>query len=433
MQHQLNTIIALSAVGATSLVNAILEGVILTALVGICLRFLPGIKPAARFIIWLAVLFAVLPLHFFPHLANNLVFSNPVPAASIHLNVYWSIVIATVWGALALIRAIRLVRGAFELRRIAAAAKSLPSDSRYSGLLRVGSRSVELCTSSEVDRPSVVGFFRPRILLPSALLHSLSEQEFEQILLHESEHLRRGDDWTNLIQKITLILFPLDPVLFWVERQLCLERELACDDRVLDSTHVRKTYATCLTNLAEHSLLRRGASLALGAWERQSELGRRVHRILSKPENTMGRTTANIVVGVVIAGLLGGAVTLAHSPALISFAPQSSTAAQSDVPVTAVSTSVTPVRNFSPTLVKATMPEPESRSSLAASPAKKLRHTQMIKTVHRTSKPKPQGWIVLTGWEATSVSVRPVLAVSETTATSYAAVSVENGWLIFQL
>ncbi|RZU39941.1 M56 family metallopeptidase [Edaphobacter modestus] len=433
MEHQLNTIMALSATAATSLVNAIVEGVILAALVGICLRFLPGIKPAARFIIWLAVLFAVLPLHFLPQLRDSLVSPNPASATSIHLSAYWSIVIATVWAALSLTRAIRLVRGAIELRRVAAAAIPLASDSRYTGLLHGSSRTVELCTSSEVDRPSVVGFFRPRILLPSALLHSLSPQELEQILLHESEHLRRGDAWTNLIQKIALILFPLDPVLFWVERRLCLERELACDDRVLDSTHVRKTYAVCLTNLAEHSLLRRSASLALGAWERQSELGRRVHRILSKPENTMSHTPANIVIGVLITGLLGGAVTLAHSPALISFSPQASTAAQPDMPVTAVSTPVTHVRDFSPTLVKATMPEPESRSNLTAPPAKKPRHTRMIKTVHRAPKPKPQGWIVLTGWQAASVSPRPVLAVSETTATAYAAVPVEDGWLIIQL
>jgi hypothetical protein len=147
----------------------------------------------------------------------------------------------------------------------------------------------------------------------------------------------------------------------------------------------------------------------------------------------MSHPMANIVIGVLITGLLGGAVTLAHSPALISFSSQASTAAQPNMPVTDVSIPVTHVRDFSPTLVKATMPEPESRSNLASLPAKKPRHAQTIKTIHRTSKPRSQGWIVLTGWQAASVSARPVLTVSDTTITSYAAVPVEDGWLIIQL
>ena len=63
------------------------------------------------------------------------------------------------------------------------------------------------------------------------------------------EHLRRADDWTNLLQKLGLVLFPLNPVLLWVEHRLCAERELACDDRVVSSIAGRKAYALCLTHL----------------------------------------------------------------------------------------------------------------------------------------------------------------------------------------
>ena len=58
--------------------------------------------------------------------------------------------------------------------------------------------------------------------------------------MHEMEHLRRGDDWTNLLQKAGLVFFPLNPASFWVERRLCAERELACDDCVLRSSGARK-------------------------------------------------------------------------------------------------------------------------------------------------------------------------------------------------
>ena len=76
-------------------------------------------------------------------------------------------------------------------------------------------------------RPSVLGFFRPRILVPPELLKALSPRELRQVVVHEMEHLHRADDWTNLLQKVGLVLFPLNPVLLWVERRLCAERELA--------------------------------------------------------------------------------------------------------------------------------------------------------------------------------------------------------------
>jgi beta-lactamase regulating signal transducer with metallopeptidase domain len=66
----------------------------------------------------------------------------------------------------------------------------------------------------------VFGFLHPRILIPPALLERLTSPELQQVVLHEMEHLRRRDDWTNLLQKMGLVLFPLNPVLLWVERRL---------------------------------------------------------------------------------------------------------------------------------------------------------------------------------------------------------------------
>ncbi len=63
----------------------------------------------------------------------------------------------------------------------------------------------------------------------------------------------------NLLQKIALVLFPLNPALLWVDRRLSLERELACDAGVVASTAAPFDYAHCLTRLAEHRLHRRSA------------------------------------------------------------------------------------------------------------------------------------------------------------------------------
>ena len=52
----------------------------------------------------------------------------------------------------------------------------------------------EIWATSDLDRPCVIGFFRPRILIPAWLLNRLTPAELEQVVLHESEHLRRRDD-----------------------------------------------------------------------------------------------------------------------------------------------------------------------------------------------------------------------------------------------
>ncbi|HMG03515.1 MAG TPA: hypothetical protein VK596_10305, partial [Edaphobacter sp.] len=73
--------------------------------------------------------------------------------------------------------------------------------------------------------------------------------------------------------------------------------------------------------------------------------------------------------------------------------------------------------------------EPHQQS---AAPRRMTRpHPETIKTIHHPSRPRPQHWVVLTGWQGDSITPRPVLAVSETS--SYAAVRVGNGWLILQL
>ncbi len=188
-------------------------------------------------------------------------------------------------------------------------------------LLMHNGHPVLLCASDEVARPSVLGFFRPRILVPPALLEQLSEAELKQVILHEMEHLHRGDDWTNLLQKLALVLFPLNPALAWVERRLCAERELACDDWVLHAGSGRKAYALCLTHLAEFALVRRGFSLVLGAWERRPELVRRVQRILSEPARQMGRRPALAAMAGLTAGALACTLVLARAPQIVRFGP----------------------------------------------------------------------------------------------------------------
>jgi hypothetical protein len=184
----------------------------------------------------------------------------------------------------------------------------------------------------------VIGFFAPRILIPEWLFEKLTRHELEQVVLHEAEHLRRGDDWTNLLQKLFLAVFPLNPALAFAERRLCREREMACDEGVVRRTQAPRAYAACLAGLAERHIEHRSEALSLGArakalalnarakalalnaFERRPELARRVHSILVR-RNAIHPLAGRALLGAVACALVVGAVGLARCPQLVAFVP----------------------------------------------------------------------------------------------------------------
>ena len=278
----------------TAAAAALWQGVLLAFILAICLRLLPRVSAADRFRIWAAGFVALAAHPMLPMLLAIRLDAAPVvaplPAAAgatqhawLNLDPRWSLAIAAVWLAASLWRALRLALHSLRLRKLWQSATPVDGAALSDELraaLRIAGKNVEVCTTRRLDRPSVIGFFAPRILIPDWLLNRLTAGELEQVVLHEAEHLRRRDDWTNLLQKLCLILFPLNPALAWMERRLCREREMACDEGVVRRTQAPRAYAACLASLAERRLTRRAEALSLGAWQRRPELVDRVHRIL---------------------------------------------------------------------------------------------------------------------------------------------------------
>jgi len=98
----------------------------------------------------------------------------------------------------------------------------------------------------EVRSPILLGFFHPVVLLP---VEDLTEA-VEPVLRHELAHVSRRDDWANLIQQAVQALPLFHPSIWWISRRLLLEREIACDDRVLQLGDARAIMRLLLTDLA---------------------------------------------------------------------------------------------------------------------------------------------------------------------------------------
>jgi beta-lactamase regulating signal transducer with metallopeptidase domain len=442
----------LSAVATGALVSAVWEGALVAGLVFVVLRMFPGLSAAARSVVWLNVFILLALLHVLPVFTAG---RTALPAAASHavrLDPRWSLAIAGLWLVMSLVRVGQLAAGAVHLRRMARRAVLVETAEDLKPLLIHNGHAVQLCASDEVARPSVLGFFRPRILVPPVLLEQLSPSELQQVLLHEMEHLHRGDDWTNLLQKLALVLFPLNPALAWVERRLCAERELACDDRVLHAGSGRKAYALCLAHLAEFALVRRGFSLVLGAWERRPELVRRVHRILSEPARSMGRRPALLAMAGLTTGALACTLALAHAPEVVRFAPPARIASTHTVSTTLAARELGHDLGGTPQFVKAVVSSNQqpgqNRHATVRRAARKAplpgQRTDVRLAALRKPPLRPAATgtlLVMTGWNDMAFPPQVFIAVSRAqqtqstmvVRTAFAVVRTPQGWLVIQI
>lgn len=406
------------------------QGLLLVSAVALLLRIAPGLSAAARYVIWWCTfaLGIMIPLlHLLPASAVLPVRSAP---AQFHIGAGWGIAIAAIWVVFMIGRSAQLMMQVIHLHLIWKRATPLTSDPRITDLLRVVAPSAQLCTSEDVESPSVIGFFSPRLLIPASLFAKLAPAELEQIVLHESEHLRRRDDWGNLLQKILLVLFPLNPSLLWMDRRLSLERELACDAGVIASTNSPFDYAHCLTRLAEHRLLHRRIALSLSAWGRRSELVRRVHHLL-KPAGHMSPLRTGLISGLICTGLVIGGIGMAASPRMLSFTESATPVAQGSDTVTVPET-MRPIpvvyrrtADVHPVLLKASGTHRKTHRAV-----QKKDPQAQLRNVRATATKRPQPQLILTTFTLQKPASRPV---SPYFSPAYAAVPFADGWLVIQL
>lgn len=85
----------------------------------------------------------------------------------------------------------------------------------------------------QVGAPALLGVIRPRLLLPVGLIESASSDHLRHIFLHELAHLKRHDILTSWLFHLLLAVHWFNPVLWWAQRRITADRELACDARVL--------------------------------------------------------------------------------------------------------------------------------------------------------------------------------------------------------
>jgi hypothetical protein len=317
---------AIAQASAVQIVNCLVEGTLIAIFAGLMLGVIRRNNSGTRFAVWFSALLAIaaLPLlggSWWSHAPN---ISGDSAGSAITVPGSWALYAFGAWAAIAAWFLLGVGRGLWHLhvlRRSCLPVNLAEMNSRLQETLERNrsTRPVTLCTSDLVRVPTAIGIFKPVIVVPGWVMQELSADEFNQILLHELAHLRRWDDWTNLAQKVVKALFFFHPAVWWIEKKVSLEREMACDDAVIAETASPRAYAECLTHLAERTLVQRSMALAQGALGRIRQTSLRVAQILDVNRPTGGtrpwKPAVSLVAGFALACVLG----ISRAPRLIAF------------------------------------------------------------------------------------------------------------------
>jgi beta-lactamase regulating signal transducer with metallopeptidase domain len=311
----------LAQVPTTSLLNTAVEGLAIAALAWTLLRLAGRLNSGTRFAVWFLALLSIAALPFFSSSAMHRIAATGV--APITISSTSALYLFSAWASISVVLFGRLGLGLLQMRKLRRNATPIDPANLPTELYGIfeqeqTSRRIQLCVNDKVQAPAAFGFLKPAIVVPSWTLRDLPPEELKVILLHEMAHLRRWDDWTNLLQKIVKAVFFFHPAVWWIEHRLALEREMACDDMVLAQTVSPKAYAASLISFAEK--IQRGRELALA----QSVVGRmrqityRVTQILDtkRPSATSVWKPALGAVALLSAAAL---VATPYAPQLVAF------------------------------------------------------------------------------------------------------------------
>jgi beta-lactamase regulating signal transducer with metallopeptidase domain len=260
----------------TLIVTWLWQGVAIAWITAAAVRAMPRLNAATRDVIWWLALAAVLALPIAHGLATITTGTPSTPdltppdmnvvdaASALMLPAIPDGVMAcaaALWAMTAVVGLLRIARNCRALGPLKRA--SSPFDRSREARLPMwaatrdnahwGHRTAALRTSDRVTGACAIGFGSPAILVSRAVADALSDESLDEIVMHEQAHLDRYDDWSQLLLAVVCSLAGLHPAVRFLARRLDVDREAACDDRVVSCTGDARRYASALLTVAAAS------------------------------------------------------------------------------------------------------------------------------------------------------------------------------------
>lgn len=177
---------------------------------------------------------------------------------------------------------------------------------------RLGLRRVaRVFVSDQINVPAVIGTLWPVILVPPSMLSGVPVEQWQIIIAHELAHVRRWDAIVSLAQMVIESLLFFNPAVWWLSRQVRVEREACCDALAARICGQPLSVARALVEVASvvTGQAHIAAALAFAEPAKEGELTDRVRRLVD-PDQAPRSKVSWVSLGAVFVALAVTAVLL---------------------------------------------------------------------------------------------------------------------------
>src|ERR1700689_2144459 len=180
-----------------------------------------------------------------------------------------------------------------------------------------------LLSRDSAMEPGIFGIFRPVLLWPATISEHLQDSHLKAILAHEVSHARRRDNLAAAMHMAVEAIFCFHPMVWWLGARLVEERELACDEAVLQLGNPPAIYAESILKTCEFCV---GAPLACVSGGTGAELKKRIVRIMTpNPAEKLSPGRRLLLASVGVAAVAGPVLFgLWKTPPVSAQSPQAS-------------------------------------------------------------------------------------------------------------
>ncbi len=219
-----------------------------------------------------------------------------------------------IWSALALVLFVRKVTVYQGFIQYIKAGNKEVSDIKILNLLsdceeklKIKTR-VELSCNPLIASPMLIGFFRPKIILP---VGEWEDKELSYIFVHELIHYKQRDMFYKWLIQIVVCVHWFNPFVYLLEKEVNKSCELSCDEKVisiLDDT-ARREYGDILISFLKSNNLYKSSLASVTLTEGAEQLKERLGAIMKfrKKSKVIIAITAIFTVAVCICFFVTGA------------------------------------------------------------------------------------------------------------------------------
>ncbi len=258
--------------------------------------------------------------------------NREINAASMREPINKYVCLFFVWSALALILFVRKITVYQGFIQYIKAGNKEVSDIKILNLLsdceeklNIKTR-VELSCNSLIASPMLIGFFRPRIILP---IGELEDRELSYIFAHELIHYKQRDMFYKWLIQIVVCVHWFNPFVYLLEKEVNKSCELSCDEKVisvLDDT-ARREYGDTLISFLKSNNLYKSSLASVTLTEGAEQLKERLGAIMNFKSKTK---TIRVLTVILTLFILSGAVFIGGYS--VSAATDSKETSKSSIP-----------------------------------------------------------------------------------------------------